>query len=416
MIAHDRKKACTTALFVIFLLFVINQSGFGVDKVLELRSREWAEKANFPPYPSAILTIACSSDGSRVAIGTRPLERLDNESIYDFVGPLWGKVVTLARTGGGHFSLLKSLPCSAQLNDEDCGGNPTDLFLLGRNDLVAVLDRGGLEPRSVVEFRKADSGQLIRRLLPPGDFESGVCFSAESRLIAWGCRGGRVRVCSFPGSEEIRVFTSETGHSERIDFSADGKGLAIQTSGYSDAHGLYRLHNIDRALVTTTLAGGSSSRTSIRAFSPDGKSFANVDVSRNVDLWDLGTTKRREMTSMKNQLRFCLIFSPDGKLLICGGAVHQPDAVSPVRKAFGLSAPSRRSPGKYLAEIEVWDVQTGKLIDEIRDSRLGAVSSFAFLNDRKTLIAGDLDGNVWFLDYRQSAKAFAPASKGKTSG
>ena len=303
-----------------------------------------------------------------------------------------------------------------QLSDEYCGGNPADLFLLGRNDLVAVLDRGGLAPESVVEYRKADSGQLIRRFLPPADFESGVCFSAERRLIAWGCRAGRVRVCSFPGNEEIRVFTSETGHSARIDFTADGKGLAIQTSGYSDAQGLYSLHNIGTGMVITTLAGGSSSRTSIRAFSPDGKSFANVDVSRNVDLWDLGKTKRREMTSMKNQLRFSLIFSPDGRFLICGGAVHEPDAVSPVRKAFGLSASRRRSPGKYLAEIEVWDVQTGKLVDEIRDSRLGAVSSFAFLNDRKTLIAGDLDGNVWFLDYRKNPNVPVPVSKGKTSG
>ena len=336
MIANERKTACTMALFLIFLHFAINQSGFGADKVLELTSLEWAEKAIFPPYPSAILTIACSTDGSRVAIGTRPLERLNNESIYDFVGALWGRVITLARSEGGHFSVLKGLPCSAQLNEEEYGGNPADLFLLGRNDLVAVLDRGGLEPRSVVEIRKADSGQLIRRLLPPADFDSGVCFSAESRLIAWGCRGGRVRVCSFPGNEAIRVFTSETVRFSRIEFTADGQGLAIQTSGYSDAQGVYSLRNIRTGLVTTTLAGGSS-RAALRTFSPDGKSFAHVDSFWNVDLWDLGTTKRREMTSMKNQLRFSLIFSPDGRFLICGGAVHEPGVVSPVRKALGLA-------------------------------------------------------------------------------
>jgi WD40 repeat protein len=291
--------------------------------------RLWnASRGSSDSSPISVLTIACSTDGSRVAIGTQPLERLSNETIYDFVGPLWGKVITFARSERGHFSVSKRLPCSAQLNEEECGGNPADLFLLGRNDLVAVLDRGGLEPRTVVEIRKADSGQLIRRLLPPTDFESGVCFSAASRLIAWGCRGGRVRVCSFPGNEAIRVCTSETGHSARID----------------------------------------------------------------------------------------LIFSPDGRFLICGGAVHEPAAVSPVRKALGLGASSRRSPGKYLGQIEVWDVQTGKLIDEIRDSRLGGVSSFAFLNDRRTLIAGDLDGNVWFLNYRKNPKVVAPVSKERTSG
>jgi WD40 repeat protein len=207
-----------------------------------------------------------------------------------------------------------------------------------------------------------------------------------------------VRVHSFPDNEQIRVLKSDASRLESMAFSADGKLIAFLESGVGEQR-RFVLRNADAGESTKILLAGSSRQVNLHAFSPEHNSFASVDQSYNLSLWDINTTRGRTFAATEEQYRFSLKFSPDGQFLICGGAVRDPVSISPVRKLLRLGPSDRHSTEKYSGEIEVWDVATGKLSEELKDPRLSAVFSLAFLGDRKTLVAGDADGHVWLLDF-----------------
>jgi hypothetical protein len=182
--AHNLKSLSIIAVLTVLIHSVMCEAGFCVDGPLELSSLGWTEPEQSNVFGSAIIALAPEPDGNRIAIGVRPLLHLGDNTTYDLSGKLWGSVIILGRSGRGHFSLVRRLQCSADFSDDKCGGNPRELFFLGNEEFVALLNRSGGQPRWVAEHRKADTGELIRRLLPPADFDTGVDFSPDAHLTA----------------------------------------------------------------------------------------------------------------------------------------------------------------------------------------------------------------------------------------
>jgi WD40 repeat protein len=95
-------------------------------------------------------------------------------------------------------------------------------------------------------------------------------------------------------------------------------------------------------------------------FSPDGKRLAVVRGDKDVPVWDIATGKEVQRFHAE-----CVAFSPDGKLIACGG-----------RGTTGADA--------MLGLITMYDAASGKVLRELR-GHLTAVASVTFSPDGKRL-------------------------------
>src|SRR5262249_36171255 len=147
------------------------------------------------------------------------------------------------------------LRCSFSLVDpEACAADPLYVLFATKDNLCAVLERPG---RRILELRDAATGRLTKRLFPPADFHFDVAVSADSKLVAWACNNGLVRINSVPANDRIRTLTSDTGCGGGMAFSSDGKMIAVQASGLENV-GSYLLWDLATGRVVKRLSGESN--------------------------------------------------------------------------------------------------------------------------------------------------------------
>jgi RNA polymerase sigma factor (sigma-70 family) len=227
----------------------------------------------------------------------------------------------------------------------------TILALAGVDRIIRLFDwKTGKELRKL----RGRSDHAVALVFSP-DGATLACASAESAIHLWEVATGKPRLVS-------------PGHTERVvsvAYSSDGRTIA--TAAWDGAVCLWNAGT--GAEVRRLQADGSekppqfpidAAELSRVTFSPDGKRLAVVRGDKDVPVWDLATGKLIHRFHAE-----CIAFSPDGKLIACGG--HSFNAAN---QSEGV--------------IILYDATSGKVLRELR-WHLTTVASVVFSSDSKML-------------------------------
>jgi WD40 repeat protein len=282
------------------------------------------------PEKDGVQSLTYSHDGRLLAAGcrdgtTRVWDAKTGKEIYKFKGPE-GRFVSVA-------------------------------FAPDDRALAAVgADKSGStspEGRVIRVWNLAEPGSVAREYPAPG-FDS-VTFSPDGKTLAGVCFGEKARLIDRKTGKDLYNLTGHLGAVVAIAYTPDGKLVASVADDRLirlwDAHTGRQVRVLeghsdivcgiafspdgrwlvsggrDGALVLWETATGrtvfrSEGHGSVRAvaFAPDGKSFASGTADGPIRLWSVpGGKSLGVVEDSREQFTTALAFSPDGKLLACGG-------------------------------------------------------------------------------------------------
>lgn len=382
-----------------------------------------------------ISDMATSSDRSLIAVASRIGVWLYNAHTYDFVS-------LIAVQGTGILSAVAFSPNCLQIATGDWDGkitlwdvnsgknlwyavyekqvqsiafsqNGKYLAVHLANDVVVVLHVDGGTNASLatheekwiwekertppVNHPQDNPGGLVT-FLPNGNFLASL--NDNNSLILWNIRNG----------EKIRTLERVTGHGKWIsifrgktlEVSAEGNYRVISFLNTKPGQDTVRFWNGD------TLTNFTSENPLISAAaSPDGSLFATGGWDKNITLWSVETEELVRILYGHTGEINTLAFSPNGKLLVSGGAynwVHQEEGVVPSRLHPDLSyvhMGNRDGSVRHFYAVDdnvdqtakVWEVATGANIVTLEHPH--AVKKVAFSHDGTRLVT--VSGKQIFL-------------------
>jgi WD40 repeat protein len=223
------------------------------------------------------------------------------------------------------------------------------------------------------------SGKLVR-LKAPEDVESEIAISPDGRLIAWGCRGGKVRVRSVSSDQDLLDLVSDTGEVAGLTLPNDGRMLALDTSR---RRGFERTLLLDlqgnRVLGTLTNPRRAPFQAwPSRCFSARGNAYGVSTAEGHVVVCNLEKGTAIKISKLNKYSQGVFALSSDARFVIAGGwAGDSPHVVG---------------------EIKVWDCLTSKVVKSAHEPRLGEIKSLALSSDDRFLFVGDDKGRIGIFD------------------
>ena len=160
-----------------------------------------------------------------------------------------------------------------------------------------------------------------------------------------------------------------------VQFSPDGTLLAIATD---ICILLYNTKTYDKPEILI----GHTPYISSLAFRPDGKVLASVGKDATVSLWDVNTRQHIRTLEIDLYNEGNIVFSPDGKMLACGGGR-----------------------GDRINNVYLWDADTGKSLRTF-SGHTNVVTDVAFSPDGKVLAstAEDFTVRLWDVNTGQQIR------------
>ena len=168
----------------------------------------------------------------------------------------------------------------------------------------------------------------------------------------------------------------QTGHSYAVNAvasSSDGKLLAS-----AGADGTLKLWDMAGGREVRSFSAPNGVFNAV-AFSPNGKLLGVGTNGKGCQIFNVETGEMLDRYKTENSGGRAVAFSPDGKLFVCAGPPN----------------------GKISGDIELWDVDTGKIS---RFEKSDQVRDIAFSPDGKTIVVGKDDPTVELWDVKTQAK------------
>ena len=187
-----------------------------------------------------------------------------------------------------------------------------------------------------------------------------IQFSPDGRWLAIGTTA----LLELYGAQTYQLSRTIEMNVDALEFSPDGLEMLI-----ADRDLLHRV-NSATGQVVETLTGGER-RVSDLAYSPDGKQIASIDVRGVVRLWEKHQKAFTFQSTSPRSRKYTLLFSPDGQQLIVGA--H---------------------------DIEIWDINTVELVGEFLTS--SPVTSLALPPDETQFAVGTEEGQIEFWSLQTS--------------
>jgi WD40 repeat protein len=281
----------------------------------------------------------------------------------------------------------------------------------------------GVAHGSFVRLIDPENGRTIEQFTSGSGWVHSVAFSPDGITLAWGTAQNTVNLHDL-ATRRNRTFLGHQGEVKQVVWSPDSKVLATYARDrrikvWDAATGKERL----------ALARGQGQETvpvSKLAFSPDGKTLAAGSGTGLIALWTLDPQADTPTFSTPEGF-VALALAPDGRTVVAAprdnavqvydlqtrkgrtlkvpGGIPTSVAVSPDGATLAVGVRHHEA-GKHTlltsGEWALWDLRTDQRIAAVKGSAEGIVA-LQFLSDGRTLVTGDLKGQVrlWDVDSRQ---------------
>ena len=190
--------------------------------------------------------------------------------------------------------------------------------------------------------------------------------SPAGNLVAAICSDDMVRVWSAKSGELVRSLKANTGAHSAVQFSGDGRLLAVAYEIVAYEKGTIQVFDVDSWKLEQDIA---SVPLYAVIFSPDGRRLSNAG-DLGTEIWDLKAQKKVAGVSPPFGGSVALSFSPDGRWV----ATADQDTF-----------------------VRVYDASTGSLHSSLQGSLLEP-TAVAFAAGGKSLVVGSVDRTVSIID------------------
>jgi len=375
----------------------------------------------FPGHAGPIRSIAISGDGRLLASGSEDktirVWDLPSECLAYSVAGHVGEVKIITWTQNGSRVVTGSADGTVKLWDASTG---ECLRSLAHDRPLEGLALGGPGDRLIVSGTSdgavrlwdGTTGVLVCTLRPPAGDEAAVAVTADGKILAISSSGG-LELWSLETRQKIRSLKDQSlGRVSAVAFSPDARFAA---SGSSD--GQLQVWDVAAGTIGRTLEGHTGPVTSV-AFSHNGRLLASGSYNEGIMIWDASTGALLRTIS-DVWVYSGLTFSPDDKYVACSiGAevrVWHIATGSTIRTVTNASAAAFSPDGMYIAcgmtygAIQFWETTTEKLA-RTTAAHTGPVNCLLFTPDAKLLLSGSIDGSVrvWDSATRESIAVLVP--------
>jgi WD40 repeat protein len=278
-----------------------------------------------------------------------------------------------------------------------------------------TLYSGGTD--GTVKAWNVETGEARRTFSGHAGAVNCLALAPGGRAVATGGKDGTVRLWDSATGEQKWKAAAHKGGVRSVDFSPDGKTVA--SAGWLDP--VARLWDVATGKEVRGITTDEDFRLTA-FFSPDGQSLATIGYRDS----RIFLHKAADGSSVRHIGLFADVacFSPDGRLLLAGGA-NEGEALVLWEVETGQKCPQspkhhgivhavafapdgkRFAAGESFGLASVWDTTTGKKVVTL-EGHYAATNAIAYSPDGKLLATGGQDGVVRLFDATAGRQLRAP--------
>ena len=368
-------------------------------------------------HQGRVRSVALSGDGRHIVSGSsdKTVAVWDLQTgarLHELTGHQ-GRVRSVALSGDGRHIVSGSSDKTVAVWDLQTGARLHQLT--GHQDWVnsvALSSDGryivsGSGDRTVAVW-DLQTGARLHELTGHRDWVRSVAMSGDGRYIVSGSDDRTVAVWDLQTGARLHQLTGHQFRVTSVALSGDGRhivsGSSDKTVAVWDLQTGARLHQLT----------GHQDWVNSVALSGDGRHIVSGSSDKTVAVWDLQTGARlHELTGHQGRVR-SVALSGDGRHIVSGSSdktvavwdlqtgarLHQLTGHQDWVNSVALSGDGRHIvSGSDDGTVAVWDLQTGARLATLALD--GAIACLRWHPADRFLVAGDVIGNLYCLEYRQ---------------